>query len=96
MNHLTVDEIIEFVSSNDLNDEAFLLINKVNEHIRECQECLELVQSFQMIYDEFSEMCSGENFENYIYNVSRNGKGEFLSRCKKTLRRMEETELQLY
>ena len=68
MNHLTVDEIIEFVSSHNLDDEGINLIRKVNEHIRKCTECYEKVRAFQLLYDEFASLCLSEDFESYIYN----------------------------
>ena len=54
MEHLTVDEIIDFISLTELNNEAIVLSSAVNGHIRKCKDCLKLVKSFQIIYDEFS------------------------------------------
>lgn len=68
MNHLTVDEIIEFVSLTELNSEAINLSASVNGHIRKCEKCLELVRSFQMIYDEFSRMSFDGSFKKYVVN----------------------------
>lgn len=66
MKHLTVDEIIEFVSLTELNGEAINLSASVNGHIRECEKCLKLVRAFQMIYDEFSRLSSGGDFKKYV------------------------------
>lgn len=66
MKHLTVDEIIEFVSLTELNSEAIKLSASVNGHIRECEKCLTLVRSFQMIYDEFCRLSSHRDFKKYI------------------------------
>ncbi len=52
MTHLTVDEIIEFVSFNALNKENLALAAKVNGHIRSCKSCFEKVSSFQTVYDK--------------------------------------------
>lgn len=52
MNHLTTEEIIEFVSLEKLDDKAFTLITKVNDHIRECNECRKNVSAFQTVHDE--------------------------------------------
>lgn len=43
MTHLTVEEIIEFVSFDKLNAETLALSTKVNEHIWSCPSCLKKV-----------------------------------------------------
>ena len=68
MNHLTVDEIIEFVSIAELNDETNKLLTKVNSHICRCKECLQRVRAFQMVYDEFMSLNTNLNFREYILN----------------------------
>ena len=67
MNHLTVDEIIDFVSSSELNDEVVALSTRVNGHIRNCDKCLKLVNAFQTVYDEFVTMSTTDDFKNYLY-----------------------------
>ena len=52
MDHLKLDDVIEFVSLVELNDESKKLISKVNTHIARCAECREMVRSFQTVYDE--------------------------------------------
>ena len=52
MNHLTLDEIIDFVSLTEINEETIQLMGKVNAHMAECRECRELVRSYQLVYDE--------------------------------------------
>ena len=52
MDHLKLDDVIEFVSLVELNDESKKLISKVNTHIARCAECREMVRSFQAVYDE--------------------------------------------
>ncbi len=69
MKHLTVDEIIEFVSLTEYNDEAIKLSSAVNSHIRNCRECLELVRAFQTIYDEFIDMGKNGDFKKYVCNA---------------------------
>lgn len=54
MDHLTLDDIIEFVSLTEINDESMQLISAVNTHIAECGECRALVRSFQTVYDELA------------------------------------------
>lgn len=66
MNHLTVDDIIRFVSLTELNDEAIKLSAAVNGHIRKCGKCLERVRAFQMIYDEFSAVETKADFRKYV------------------------------
>ena len=66
MNHLSVDDIIDFVSINELNSESIKLAATVNGHIRKCDRCLKLVRSFQMIYDEFSMLNMRGDFRKYI------------------------------
>ncbi len=65
-NHLTIDEIIEFVSAEKLNAESVSLFASVNDHIRECSKCFELVKDFQLIYDEFSRMAQNSSFREYL------------------------------
>lgn len=65
MKHLTVDEIIDFVSMTELNNEAIQLSGAVNGHVRKCEKCLNLVRAFQMIYDEFSERNMRGHFKTY-------------------------------
>lgn len=76
MKHLTVDEIIEFVSLNELNNDAVKLIGLVNEHIRECEKCRRLVRAFQMVYDEFSRVGSDSDFKKTVLDVITNDASE--------------------
>ena len=62
MNHLTLDEIIDFVSLTEINEESIQLMGKVNAHMAQCRECRALVRSYQLVYDEvFSAACRGEH-----------------------------------
>ena len=70
MTHLTVDEIITFVSMEKLDTEGIELLKKVNEHIRECPECMRKVQAYQLVYDELETMCTGSKFKEYVYSHS--------------------------
>ena len=56
MNHLTLDEIIDFVSLTEINDETLQLLGKVNAHIAQCKECRELVRAYQLVYEEAIRM----------------------------------------
>ena len=63
MNHLTTTEIIDFVSINNLDADSMKLASRVNGHIRKCDECLKLVESFQEVYDELQCMGRSSGFE---------------------------------
>lgn len=66
MKHLTVDEMIDFVSFNKLDSESLALAAKVNAHIFECHTCRKKVEVFQMIYDELVKMGRKEDFRSAI------------------------------
>ena len=66
MDHLTIDEIIDFVSLDRLNRESVELSAAVNGHIRRCKKCLKLVRAFQMIYDEFERLNMSGDLKKYI------------------------------
>ncbi len=66
MEHLTMDEILEFVSMTELNCESIKLSTTVNGHIRKCDACLKLVRSVQMLYDEFARLDLDGGFKNFI------------------------------
>ena len=63
MKHLTVDEIISFVSINKLDDESLELAAKVNAHIWECGGCRNRVDAYQTVYDEFVRMGTEAEFK---------------------------------
>lgn len=66
MEHLSIDEMIEFVSANEINGQSIELAKKVNGHIRTCAECFNKVRAFQIVYDEFKRIGSDENFKKYL------------------------------
>lgn len=70
MKHLTADDIIRFVSSDEESNDCVDLVVNVNAHIRECSGCLEKVKAFQLIYDKLSSMCLNENFEHYLKKMN--------------------------
>lgn len=61
MNHLTIDEIIRFVSFDTLDNDNLILAGKVNSHILTCAECRDKVRKYQKMYDESSLSDSTEN-----------------------------------
>ena len=58
MNHLTKEEIQQFVSFKTLDQENLKLAAKVNSHILECDACLNAVRELQERYD--SILCTQE------------------------------------
>lgn len=66
MSHLTVDEIIQFVSMRELNKENVALSASVNGHIRNCESCIRLVRAFRTVHDEFARMGAGDRFANVV------------------------------
>jgi len=74
MTHLTVEEIIEFVSFDKLNAETLALSTKVNEHIWSCPSCLKKVSSFQIVYDELCKIGNVADVKQSIYRLIDEGK----------------------
>ncbi len=60
MEHLSIEEIIKYVTADKVDNETLNLLSKVNGHIRNCQLCREKVESYECINDEFKK----GNFEN--------------------------------
>ncbi len=56
MKHLTVDEMIDFVSFDKMDAESLAKASYVNSHIRSCEQCLRKVRAFQTVYDELVRM----------------------------------------
>lgn len=52
MKHLTVDEIIDFVSARTLDPDTLEKAAAVTTHMRVCRGCMRRVRAFQMVYDE--------------------------------------------
>ena len=74
MNHLTVDEIIAFVSFTELNQETIALSASVNGHIRSCRQCRKLVDAFQLLYDAFTKQGSTGSFKQYALQALQQAK----------------------
>ena len=68
MKHLTVDEMIDFVSFNKLDSESLALASKVNAHIFECDICRKKVKAFQIVYDKLEKMGKKEEFRSVFNN----------------------------
>ena len=56
MKHITVDEVIGFVSFTKLDAETKALVAKVNNHMLHCPACMRTVRAFQLVYDELDRM----------------------------------------
>lgn len=56
MKHVTVDEMIGFVSLDTLDEKSLELASKVTTHICRCTQCRGTVQAFQVICDEMTAM----------------------------------------
>ena len=67
MKHLGLEEIIDFVQLDKFDDGAKALISRVNLHIRECEECLELVKQIEDIYDDMVALGMVEEFRSTVY-----------------------------
>lgn len=74
MKHLSVDEMIDFVSLTDLSENALMLSAAVTGHIRQCEKCLKRVQAFQLIHDEFIRMKASGDFKTYIHTKAETGR----------------------
>ncbi len=62
MKHLTVDEMIDFVSFQTLDQKSLDNAARVTGHIRQCQACLRKVHAFQVMYDEMERMGRSAEF----------------------------------
>lgn len=71
MQHVTVDEIIAFVSFDRFDPETIALSKKVNGHIKNCDECLRKVRAFQVIYDELVSKGRREDFKRAAHQAAK-------------------------
>lgn len=60
MEHLSVEEIIKYVTANKVDSETLDLLSKVNGHIRICPACREKVGAYECV----NEAIEKEVFEN--------------------------------
>ena len=54
--HLTTQQIIEFVSINELTEENIAKMKVVNAHVYRCEECAVRVRAFQTVGLEFERL----------------------------------------
>ncbi len=52
--HLTTDEILNFITIDNMTPEVISFAAKVNCHIMQCEECRKKVEAFQIVYDKLS------------------------------------------
>lgn len=63
MEHLTIGEIVEFVTLKKLDENAIALAKKVNGHIRNCDNCLELLRGVRTLHEEITSMKENESLD---------------------------------
>lgn len=63
MEHLSVEEIIKYVTVNNVDKETLDLLSKVNGHIRNCSSCKEKVDSYESINDELKKVTNENGFD---------------------------------
>lgn len=64
MSHLDIDTIIEYVMIDKINDETKALASKVGSHIRDCEECRELVNAYMCVYEGLVEEAANRKILN--------------------------------
>lgn len=69
MNHINVDDVIEFVSIDKLDNDTIALAQKVNSHLLICPECRERVTAFQTVYDALLKIEKTKNAKQVLRNV---------------------------
>lgn len=93
MKHLTIDEMIAFVTISELNTASLELASKVNTHIVKCDMCRNKVSAFQEVFDELNKAgtIEGESGSNAADHLSIELQKRFgVSNDKQPL---EETEM---
>ena len=53
-NHLTTEEILNFITMDSVTPEGIQLAAKVNCHIMQCEECRKQVAAYQIVSDKLS------------------------------------------
>lgn len=54
MEHLSIEEIIMYVTETKVNDDTLKLFSRVNGHIRNCPHCKEKLNSYELINDNLT------------------------------------------
>ena len=63
MRHLNAEEIIDYVTLENMGEENLNLCRNVNSHIRGCGVCLERLRKYLDIHDLYEEQNPGGNFK---------------------------------
>ena len=99
MEHLAVDEIIEFVSFTEINEKNMDLVRRVNGHIKSCNECREKVEAYQAVYDKLYRLEKGLDSESIITEdeIYKYVGADDIINCLETeeIERISEAELEL-
>ena len=66
MKHLSVEEMIDFVSFDKLNSESLEFAAKINAHIFNCDECRKKIEAFQTLDDQFEKMENKKELEDMV------------------------------
>ena len=66
MEHLSMEQIIEFVTAEELNEEFLRLASKVNGHIQQCAECFDAVDALQRLHDEYEDGLFEGSFAEFL------------------------------
>ncbi|MBO5402167.1 MAG: hypothetical protein J6A85_03230 [Clostridia bacterium] len=66
MEHLKIDQIIEFVSMTDINTETLSLSSKVIGHVRECQTCSDTLKAYRLVYEELVRLGKEAEFSKIV------------------------------
>lgn len=51
MKHLTVEELIDFVTAREPDEQFLSLASRVTEHVRKCRSCLSRLNAFLVVSD---------------------------------------------
>lgn len=71
MKHLTVEEMIAFVTADVPDAESTALAAKVNTHIRSCAECFDALRAFQEVYDGLVRLGGASGFADAARKLTR-------------------------
>ena len=52
--HLTIEEILNFITMDSITPEGIQLAARVNCHIMQCEECRKKVEIYQIVNDKLS------------------------------------------
>lgn len=70
MEHLSIEEIIKYVTVTTVDKETLELLSKVNGHIRNCSSCKEKIDSYESINDELKKIANEYGFDlNHISDL---------------------------